>query len=167
MKRQIEKFGDTAVALRLIEDRDLAHTLEWRNRDDARIWFKTSDRIGFDGHRMWFETYLGKDDDYHFIVEAEHRAVGQCAIYSVDRDTGTAEIGRFLVAPDRTGKGYISRSCALLVCFARDVLGLRYLYLDVLEGNARARKIYDACGFVEEARESGIVRMGLMLDREV
>lgn len=163
MKREIGELGDGVIALRLIEDQDLAATLAWRNRDEARVWFKTSDKISPASHQSWFENYLRKDDDYLFIVEASGRSVGQCAIYGIDLMSGSAEVGRFLAAPDEGGKGYMGRSCALLVRFAADALKLRYLFLEVFANNTRAAKVYAACGFREEGRSGDLIRMGLAL----
>lgn len=163
MKRDLDRSSDGVIALRLIDERDLPTTLEWRNRDDARVWFKTQDKIAPDAHRAWFERYRGKDDDYLFVVEVDGRAVGQCAVYGIDHTDGSAEVGRFLAAPGESGRGYMRRSCALLTRLAADALGLRYLFLEVLENNARAIKVYAACGFVEEQRGGGLVRMGLRL----
>ena len=162
MKRRIAPFGDGTIVLRLVERRDLETILEWRNRDDARVWFKTSDRLTLERHLAWYEGYLRRDDDFFFLVEADGRPVGQCGIYDIDGDAGRAEIGRFLVAPEMAGKGYITRSCAQLVRFGGEILNLPYLFLEVMEENTKAIRIYTRTGFVEEGRAGGIVRMGLM-----
>ena len=85
MKRQIEPFGDGTVTLRLIEERDLKTILDWRNRDEARVWFKTSDKLTFESHKNWYDRYVNKDDDFFFLIEAGGKPVGQCGIYDVDR----------------------------------------------------------------------------------
>lgn len=164
MKRQIEPFGDGTVTLRLIEERDLKTILDWRNRDEARVWFKTSDKLTFESHKNWYDRYVNKDDDFFFLIEAGGKPVGQCGIYDVDRASGTAEIGRFLAAPDQAGHGYITRSCGELVRFGIKVLDLSYLFLEVMEQNAKAISIYRRCGFTEESRSGGLIRMGLRRD---
>ncbi|QPC95309.1 GNAT family N-acetyltransferase [Mesorhizobium sp. INR15] len=143
-----------------MEERDLETILGWRNRDDVRVWFKTSDKITFTGHVAWYNSYLQKEDDYFFMVEADGKSVGQCAIYGVDIEAGSAEIGRFIVAPGMAGKGYISHSCAELMKFGTGVLNLSYLFLEVLERNEKAIRLYARRGFVEESRSGGLVRMG-------
>jgi RimJ/RimL family protein N-acetyltransferase len=160
MKPPVAPFGDGTVTLRLIEERDLTTILDWRNRDEARVWFKTSGKLSLDSHKRWYERYLAKDDDFFFLIEAGGTPVGQCGIYDIDRTCGSAEIGRFLVAPDKTGRGYITRSCAELVRFGTRMLGLPYLFLEVMERNDKAIKIYKQCGFTEESRSEGLMRMG-------
>jgi len=161
MKPKIEPFGDETITLRLAEERDLAAILDWRNRDDARIWFKTPDKLTMAGHRAWYAQYLKKDDDFCFVVEAEGRPVGLCGIYDVDTAKGTAEVGRFLIAPGHGGRGYMTRSCAALARFGIEALKLTYLSLEVMEKNYKALRIYMRCGFIEEARFDGLIRMGL------
>ncbi|RUX96618.1 GNAT family N-acetyltransferase [Mesorhizobium sp. M7D.F.Ca.US.004.03.1.1] len=144
-----------------MEQRDLETILDWRNRDDARVWFKTSDKLAFNRHLAWYNSYLQKDDDFFFLVEVDGRPVGQCGIYDIDRDAGSAEIGRFLVAPEMAGRGYIRRSCAELARFGTRVLNLSYIFLEVMEQNKKAIGLYTRCGFIEESRSNGLVRMGL------
>lgn len=161
MKPPIEPFGDDTITLRLVDERDLETILDWRNRDDVRVWFKTSDRLSFDSHKSWYQRYLAKDDDFFFLIESAGILVGQCAIYNIDRLAKSAEVGRFLVAPGKTGHGYITRSCRELVGFGARVLGLSYFYLEVMELNDKAIRVYKQCGFAEESRSGGLVRMSL------
>ncbi len=87
--------------------------------------------------------------------------VGQVSVYEVQWDKGCAEIGRFLVAPDSSGKGYMMAACKALICLCTNVLNLQYLFLEVIETNDRAIRLYKRLGFLEEQRYSGLVRMGL------
>ena len=158
MKPQIPPFGDGVVLLRPIAEADLETTLAWRNRDDARIWFKTSDVLSLDQHRGWFRAYLAKSDDLHFIVERDGKLVGQAAVYRC-RD-GRAEIGRFLVAPEAAGSGAMARACSALLEFcARPPLSLKSVYLEVFAHNERALDLYRRLGFHESGREGGLLRM--------
>jgi diamine N-acetyltransferase len=159
MKRTIQPFGDDVISLRLIEERDLESTLKWRNNDAARVWFKSSEIIQLDQHRAWFNHYRYKSDDFLFIVEAEGSAVGQASVYAINWETRSAEVGRFLIAPNQSGKGYIRKTCGLLVDFCTENLGLNHLYLDVFETNSRAINIYENAGFSITSRIKNILRM--------
>ena len=158
MKR-ISAFEAGGVRLRPLASEDLEATLAWRNRDDARKWFKTADRIGLEQHSGWFERYQRKDDDLVFIVEANGVAVGQVAVYDIDFKAATAEVGRFLVAPEAAGKGYLFAACRALVDYCHAKLALRKIYLEVFEDNQRAIRIYDAIGFVGISRKDGLLYM--------
>ena len=159
MKRHVAPFGNGVVRLRLLEEKDLETTLSWRNRDEARVWFKTSSLISLEQHRAWYQSYRNKDDDFLFIIEAENKPVGQASVYGIDWNFLCAEVGRFLVAPGAGGKGYISQACGQLVQFCAETLGITYLFLEVLENNERAIRIYQRHGFIEEQRYAGLIRM--------
>ncbi|MDX8437985.1 GNAT family N-acetyltransferase [Mesorhizobium australafricanum] len=164
MKQHVAPFGDGTVVLRLVEERDLETILAWRNRDEARVWFKNSAKIAFDAHLAWYRSYLQKEDDFFFLVEADGEPVGQCGIYDIDKVSGRAEVGRFLVAPEMAGNGFIGRSCAEIIRFGTGFLNLSYLFLEVMEQNTKAIRLYARQGFVEESRSAGLIRMGLSPD---
>ena len=159
MKRELLPFHSGPLCLRLIEASDLETTLSWRNREDARVWFKNSNHLTLEQHRTWFHRYHDKDDDYLFIVEFDGKPAGQASIYDIQWDTGSAEIGRFLVAPEAAGKGYINRACNALLQISRRNLGLKSLFLEVYESNARAIRLYQRNGFVEKSRSNGLIHM--------
>jgi diamine N-acetyltransferase len=162
MKRSLPSFGDDALQLRLIEDGDLRETLSWRNRDKARVWFKTSTPLTYEQHSNWFhQRYLPNDNDFLFVVEADGVLVGQASVYDIDWQARSAEVGRFLVAPEGAGKGYISRACAELIRICWRELSLHYVFLEVIESNERAIGLYKKHGFSEEQRYDGLIKMGL------
>lgn len=166
MKRTIEPFGEGGVRLRLLAEADLEMTLGWRNRDDVRIWFKTSQIIMPEHHRAWYSRYSTRDDDFVFVVEAEGRPIGQASVYEIDWSRAIGEVGRFLVAPEAQGRGYISVACAELVRCCAETLNLKYVFLEVKADNVRALKVYAHTGFREEARADGMIRMGRVLNLE-
>jgi RimJ/RimL family protein N-acetyltransferase len=167
MKRPVQPFGNEVVQLRLLAEADLGMTMSWRNRDDVRTWFKNSQIITTDQHQAWFAQYSARDDDFLFVVEAQGRLVGQASVYGIDREAGTAEVGRFLVAPEAAGRGYIGLACRELLRFCADTLDLKSVFLEVKEDNARAIGIYARNGFREEARADGMIRMSRSLNGEM
>uniref|UniRef100_Q01R62 GCN5-related N-acetyltransferase n=1 Tax=Solibacter usitatus (strain Ellin6076) TaxID=234267 RepID=Q01R62_SOLUE len=167
MKRSIQPFGNADVRLRLITEADLDMTLGWRNRDDVRIWFKNSEVISAEQHRTWYARYSIRDDDFVFVVEAHGRPVGQASIYGIDWAENSAELGRFVVAPEARGQGYIGLACEELVRFCREALNLQCLFLEVKENNCRAIKIYARNGFREEAKAEGMIRMVRSLNQDL
>ena len=161
MKRPVSPFGDSRVRLRLLEAGDLDTTLAWRNRDDVRVWFKNAAPISRDQHYEWFKCYLAKDDDFVFAVTEEERLAGQASLYRIRWDEAQAEVGRFIVAPERRGRGIIKMACSHLVAFAWETFDLEYLYLEVMAHNHRAIRLYREGGFEEERYYDGLVRMGI------
>lgn len=167
MKPICPPFGNAVVQLRLITEADLETTVAWRNRDDVRVWFKNSQIITMDQHRAWFTQYAVKDNDFLFVVENENRPVGQASVYDIDWKKGSAEVGRFLVAPEAGGRGFISLACGELLQFCRHTLNLKSVFLEVKENNERAIRIYERNGFQEESRAEGMVRMSRSLNQDL
>jgi len=153
------------VRLRPLAREDLPMTLAWRNRDAVRIRFRSSSPLTPEQHAGWFEAYLGKPDDYVFIVERAGRPVGQAAIYAIDPDAGEAEVGRFVVAPGEEGKGHMRAAIAGLAALARSRWGLGRLYLEVFADNARAVRLYRSLGFVVDRTGGGMLHMSLPIAR--
>jgi len=163
MKPVEAPYETAALTLRLIGESDLPVTLGWRNRDDARAWFKTTATLSLDQHRAWYERYAQKPDDLLFVVEVGGEAVGQVSVYDIDGAAGSAEVGRFLVAGDHGGRGHMRAAIATLLDLCGDALGLSYVFLEVKAANERARRIYASLGFVEEGVDGDLVRMGRQL----
>lgn len=161
MKRPVAPIGDLGLQLRLIEEVDLDTTLEWRNREDIRVWFKTADIISPSQHREWFQRYLTKDDDFLFVAVQDGMLVGQGSIYDIEWAAGRAQIGRFLVAPEHQNKGLARSICRHLIDFAWSTLELTQLYLEVREQNERAIRAYAANNFQVHSRYDGLLRMEL------
>jgi UDP-4-amino-4,6-dideoxy-N-acetyl-beta-L-altrosamine N-acetyltransferase len=163
-KRSIPPLGNTSVCLRLLTKADLPQTLEWRNLDHIRIWFFHSDIISLENHLAWFEKYKEKDDDFVFIIidTQTNHAVGQIALYHIDWKQKRAEYGRLIIgAPEARGKGFAKIATRLLVAYAFENLGLEEIYLEVLEGNLAARKVYEQCGFTITHHEKNVIALAI------
>ncbi|SAK44001.1 Spermidine N(1)-acetyltransferase [Caballeronia catudaia] len=161
MKQNHAPFELGGVRLRLLAEDDLRITLAWRNRDGVRQQFKSSALLEWEAHHAWFVRYSDKADDLVFIVEdvLTGARVGQAAIYAIDRDKRTAEIGRFVAAPEFQGKGFMRRGIEALMRFAAHELSLTSVYLEVLDTNARAKRLYETLGFVKTDFIDGLARM--------
>lgn len=100
-----------------------------------------------------------KDDDFTFVFEVGSMPVGQFAIYNLDRKNHTAEVGRILLDESCQGKGYATEALSALVQVAEIHLGCQSVWLEVKSDNARAIRVYHACGFMEVSKDSGYTRM--------
>jgi diamine N-acetyltransferase len=159
MKKTLPNLVTQGICLRPLGLDDLPLTLAWRNRDEARIWFKNSAIISTEMHHAWFEGYERKNSDYVFIIEAGATPVGQASVYNIDMRTGSAEVGRFLAAPEHRGKGYVNAACAALLTLCKDYLHLDQLYLEVFSNNLRAIRLYEHHGFLITQRQDNLLRM--------
>jgi RimJ/RimL family protein N-acetyltransferase len=101
--------------------------------------------------RTWLENYFLRPDDYYFVIEhsSDGRAEGLVGIYDVNRETRTAEWGRFVLRP---GSCAAVETALLVYRCAFDVLGLVRVYCRTLADNAQVVAFHDSCG-LERAPE--------------
>ncbi|MEI7028200.1 GNAT family N-acetyltransferase [Paenibacillus sp. y28] len=137
--------------LRAVTAQDIEQIRAWRNQDFIRTSFIDQGMISEEQQRLWFERYVNAADDQMFLIiekEPSCRPVGTAALYRIDRQQLTAEFGRLMIGePTALGKGYGQEATRLLCKHAFRHLGLKQLYLEVLENNLRAIRIYRQCGF--------------------
>ena len=148
VKTCLQPIPGEGIQLRLLTEHDLALTLAWRNRDEARCQFRHSEKIAMNDHQAWFARQQSLHDRYYFIVENNdgHQAIGQVGIYNIDVQTQSAEVGTFVVAPESAGRGLMKRGINTLTDWAFDVLKLTRVTLQVFATNHRAIRLYEACG---------------------
>ena len=156
-KREVPAIVDGPVRLRLIEPGDLPMTRSWRNQDQIRKWFLTTDPISPEQHDAWFAQYRGRDDDFVFVIEetdALRRPVGQVSVYAIEWDQKRAKFGRLMIGDEAArGKGLAKRAVNALIRHAEQVFGLEELRLEVLIDNQPAIAIYEDCGFTVRQRD--------------
>lgn len=141
----IEPIAEGRATLRSLTREDLPITLAWRNHDESREWFHTTEIIDARQHAEWFDRYLTKTDDFVFIIEVDGEPVAQSAIYDVSE--GQGEFGRLLVAPHARGRGLGHLAMELTARAARESFGLSRIALEVKDTNARAIAVYARAGF--------------------
>ena len=150
-----------AMTLRRLARNDLHMTLAWRNKEENRRWFKTAAPLTFEEHCNWFDRNCLRDDDIVFVVEraSDNVPVGQVSIYNIDIATRSAEVGRFITAPEFKRQGYMRMACGLLIDYGFHERALDTLRLEVFADNRIALDLYAALGFVNNGIENGLVQM--------
>lgn len=156
MKRSIGPYEGRRVRLRSLEAADLPLTMLWRNKERCRTAFRSTDPITEEDHRLWFEGYEQKEDDFVFVIESKHLPgrlsgvrIGQISLYHVTSQE--AELGRMMIGDD----SFLRKGCALeaveiLVQEAGPGLGLSEIYLEVRSQNAAAIALYQRAGFIHD-----------------
>lgn len=92
------------------------------------------------------EKYLTDEDVRHLIVEADGEAVGYLILAGLlDTENETIEFRRIVVA--EKGKGYGRRALQLAKKIAFEELSAHRLWLDVIDFNERARRLYESENF--------------------
>lgn len=112
----------------------------------TRAWSRADLIAWVDHHRT------AADEAFFVIADERDQAIGHVALYRIDPQAGTAEFGILLGDRAVWGKGVGTQVTRFAIEYAFEVLGLRRIYLEVLDTNKRARHVYEKLGFVVEGR---------------
>ncbi len=121
-----------------------------RNKEENRKWFFHDDYISETQQRDWFRRYMQKEDDYMFAVQesAGKHLIGGIAIYDINRNAATAEIGRIIIDRDYSGRGYGTEAICGIVQIAREKFGLKEVYACIRPENMASRRSFEKSGFL-------------------
>ncbi len=136
-------------------DRDPDLIARWSH--DSQFW-----RLA---HTDWAFPMLARDvkreledrplDRVGFAIRtlADDRLIGLIGLYVISWVNREAFMGIQIGERDYWGKGYGTDALRVLLRYAFDELNLDRISLSVLEGNERAMRSYEKCGFRYEGRE--------------
>lgn len=152
MKARLGPYEGKAIRLRLLSEEDLPLTMAWRNKERSRGMFRKREVISKEGHGLWFQSYLAREDDFVFVIETrDGLPIGQISLYQVNPPTGDAELGRMMIGEDAfLRKGHALEAIELLVGTTAPALGLEEVYLEVRLENLPAIGLYKKAGFMED-----------------
>lgn len=136
----------------------------WRNRDDIRRWFFTSDVITEAAQRNWFyTTYLRDAGDLMWIAHYRGEPVGTGALTHVDLDKREGEWARLIIGEDKArGKGLAQRIAALVRDYGLDVLGLERICGSLYTDNQVTMHIDMSAGYMPYKVEGNITFVELL-----
>lgn len=102
----------------------------------------------------WLEHMVRRPFCYFFILveRAPAEPFGYAMLSDVSPIHGHAKLGIAIGSPPHQNRGLGSEAISLLVDFAFADLNLSRVFLDVIDGNARAIRAYEKCGFKHEGR---------------
>ena len=149
-------IGD-GVVLRRMRREDAENVVRWRSQPHvADQLFSRPPTI--EEHRRWFDAVRVSSDRQEFIIctglAATEVPIGTIGLSGIDRHHERAEYGIVIGETSALGKGVAAEASLLLLVYAFQTLGLHRVFLQVFRDNARARRLYERLGFVEE----GILR---------
>jgi RimJ/RimL family protein N-acetyltransferase len=93
-----------------------------------------------------------KDEALYVIVDADDRALGHVGLYKIDHRIRSAEFAILLGDVASRGRGIGLACTKWALAFGFEELNLHRIYLEVLETNTRARKLYEKLGLSIEGR---------------
>lgn len=148
----MEPLRGESVYLRLLETTDIEAVLSIENNQD--FW-------GISGTQKAFSRAIIKE--YLANAQASIKDVGQLRLavclkksnlliglidlFNYDDFHKRAGVGIVIERPEYRRKGYSSQALKLLSQFARDALGLKQLYANILIENEASIALFERCGF--------------------
>ncbi len=130
------------LKLRPTEETDLPFVIETEHAA-AKLGVVTAQSL--EDHK----NYLNDKNVRHLIIENEKRAVGYAILVGVeDKKNETIELRRIVVA--EKGKGFGRHALREIKRQAFENLKAHRLWLDVVDRNERARRLYESEGFTVE-----------------
>ncbi|BFH17743.1 GNAT family N-acetyltransferase [Paenibacillus melissococcoides] len=135
-------IASSKLELRTTEERDLVFVLETENDPDNRPFIGqwTAER-----HRA----ALTEEDVLHAVLRDKQGApVGYLIVTGLTDPNRSVCIQRIALKQKR--RGYGTEALRLIVRWIWEQTEAHRIWLDVKEGNGRARRVYEAVGFVHE-----------------
>ena len=157
------------VILRELARGDVDEMARWPRFDEPELQWANIELSTARERDAWYERSRSNPTRRRFtIFGRDGRAVGTIGLRNIDFRFGEGTLGIIVNAAD-VGGGYGTDAVRTIVRFAFERLGLRKVYLDVAEGNERARRCYDRVGFVRIGQHrgpEGITYVDMVLTRE-
>jgi RimJ/RimL family protein N-acetyltransferase len=142
------------VYLRPFEKSDAELSHRWRTDADVVRLASLPIPISLSQVEQRIERQAEKagEDGYGFVIclLEDDRAIGEAALFDLDRVNGGAELGIFIGEKEEWGKGYGTDAVNALVDFGFASQRLERIWLEVWTENDRARRSYEKAGFVRE-----------------
>lgn len=140
------------TTLRALCDDDVERLRNWRNHPDIFPYHFTCHHTSQIEQRKWYESYTANQYYFIYIIENEAReAIGYTILKDLDHKNRQAEIGLYLDSKNQ-GKGYGSDAFRSLIRYGFQELNLHRLYLQVIDFNEKAIKMYEKLGFHIDGR---------------
>lgn len=99
--------------------------------------------------RAYFENLeKGSKTDVVFAIETlEGRHIGMSGVHQIDMVSRTAKTGSLIGETELHGQGLGTESAKLRAKYCFDVLNLRVIYSEFLDGNEKSKRMQEKCGY--------------------
>jgi len=124
--------------------------LKIRNEEHIRQWMFTGNIISKDDHFAWIEKLKNDQSQIYLVIVDENTCpFGAVNLKKIDKINGTVELG-FYKTQGHDEKGLMTKSLYKIIDYSFNVLGLKKIYSEVLEGNIKSINIFKRLLFTEE-----------------
>ncbi|CUX34493.1 GNAT family N-acetyltransferase [Clostridium sp. C105KSO13] len=136
--------------IRRLEKKDAERMLEWMHDEEINHNFS----VDFESHTLedainFIENSFDEKNQHFAVVDEDDIYQGSISLKNISYTDYNAEYA-IVLRRDALGKGYSQEATWKILEYAFNELGLYKVYLNVLEGNKRARRFYEKMGFKPE-----------------
>jgi RimJ/RimL family protein N-acetyltransferase len=151
------------VRLRPVRPGDLEPFVDWLQDAEVRRWLAAlHEPPTLEEEVEWYEETRANPDNVLWAIETlDGQLLGTCELRAVPRHR-RAELGISIHDRREWGKGYGEDAVRLMLEYGFGDMELERVELTTDEDNARGRRCYEKCGFVEE----GLMRRHRVIDGE-
>ena len=143
--------------LRELERKDLPAINKWRNDPELISLLGAPFRyINLDVDVKWYESYMGNRGNAVRCAITEDGSddiLGLVSLVSINYMNQSAEFHIMIGDTQNQGRGLGTFAVNAMLNHAFNNMNLQRVELTVLEDNARAKHLYEKCGFVYEGRK--------------
>ena len=147
----LDKLTYGKIKLRPLEPEDLELLYQWEN--DPAVWQVSNTLAPFS--RYVLKQYIAESHRDVFeakqlrlvIEDLQQKAVGTIDLFDFDPFHQRAGLGILIHDQEDRGKGLATDALMLMIRYARDVLGLRQLYVNITTDNQRSIHLFKKAGF--------------------
>ena len=137
------------IKLRSLEKKDAPLMLEWMHDHEVTHYLKLDgDNATMDSVLTFIENAIhSTEQNLHYAIADENNLyLGTISLKNIDREKSEAELA-IVLHRDSMGKGAATRAIQQVLNIAFQELKLNKVYLNVLQDNKRAVKLYEKLGF--------------------
>ncbi|HZQ99213.1 MAG TPA: GNAT family N-acetyltransferase [Chloroflexota bacterium] len=166
---QLEEAIGQRVVLRELTRADVDLMAEWPRFVEPELQWANLELSTPRERDAWFDRSRSNSTRRRYTIWTDDgRAIGTIGLRNLDFRFGEGTLGIIVNAAD-VGRGYGTDAVRTLVGHAFRRLGLRKVYLDVAEGNDRARRSYEKVGFVRIGQHrgaDGLIYVDMLMTRD-
>ncbi len=163
--------GYSNVVIRPLEEKDIETIRRWRNDTSQTKFLRDVGHITSQMQLEWYNNYLKDESQVIFAIDEVdelNRMVGSLAVYNINPNEHTAEIGKIQIGdPAAHGKGIGRVSLVMAMKIAIRLMGIEKILGGVSRDNVQAYTNDMRVGFRivgEHISDNGIVEADIELD---
>lgn len=136
--------------LRKLEQKDADLMLEWMKDKTVNCYFSNDfASYNLDKVRKFINESFNDKNQHFAVVNTADEYQGTISLKNISFEDFNAEYA-VVFRKTAQGTGLAKKASIELLNYAFDILKLKKVYLNVLEDNIRARKLYEKIGFKQE-----------------